>query len=79
MILERFPELLNLPAQEKRLLISELCEDLTDSIRQEPDPKIVALLEERWKAYEEDPSGALTLEEFRERMRASFAGTILLV
>jgi putative addiction module component (TIGR02574 family) len=71
MILERFPELSSLPPQEKRLLIRELCEELTDSVDRDPDPTIVALLEKRWKAYENDPSGALTLEEFRERLRAS--------
>ena len=69
MIAERFPELAKLPIEEKRLLLSELCEDISSP--QAPDPDIVKILEDRWKTYEDDPSGAVTLEEFRKRIGAS--------
>jgi putative addiction module component (TIGR02574 family) len=69
MIAERFPELAKLPIDEKRLLLNELCEDISSS--DAPDPNIVKILEERWKAYEDDPSGAVTLEEFRKRIGVS--------
>jgi len=68
MIAERFPELAKLPLDEKRLLLNELCEDIASSDQENPDPRIVKLLEERWQAHQNDPSGALTLEEFRERI-----------
>ena len=51
---------------EKRLLLTELCEEIVSS--GSPDPRIVKLLEDRWKAHKDDPSGALTLEEFRKRI-----------
>ena len=69
MIAERFPELAKLPIDEKRLLLSELCEDISSPTT--PDPDIVKILEERWKAYKDDPSGAVTLEEFRKRIGVS--------
>lgn len=69
MIAERFPELAKLPIDEKRLLLKELCEDISSP--DAPDPDIVKILEERWKAYQDDPSGAVTLEEFRKRIGAS--------
>jgi len=68
MIAERFPELASLPLDEKRILLDELCEDIATS--NAPDPRIVKLLEERWQAYLDDPSGAITLEEFRNRIGA---------
>ena len=69
MIAERFPELAKLPIDEKRLLLNDLCEDISSP--DAPDPSIVRILEERWKAYEDDPSGAATLEEFRKRIGVS--------
>jgi len=66
MIAERFPEMKKFPIDEKRLLLDELCEDIGST--ETPDPNIVKILEERWKAYEDDPSGAFTLEEFRKRI-----------
>jgi putative addiction module component (TIGR02574 family) len=68
MIAERFPELASLPLSEKRLLLNELCETIAMEDQESPDPKIVNLLEERWKAHQEDPSAAITLEEFRKRI-----------
>ena len=66
MIAERFPGIEALPKEEKRLLVSELCEGLAapDSV----DTAIVRILEHRWAEHEADPSGALTLEEFRKRI-----------
>jgi putative addiction module component (TIGR02574 family) len=71
MIAEKFPEIAKLPIDEKRLLLSELCEDIASIDQESPDPRIVAVLEERWKAHERDPSGELTLEEFRKRIAGS--------
>jgi len=67
MIAERFPELAKLSEEDKRLLVSELCEDLTEQ-NGKPDPRIVEELESRWKRFESDPSGSVTLEEFRRRI-----------
>ena len=71
MITEKFPEIAKLPINEKRLLLNELCEDIASSDQKSPDARIVAILEERWKAHESDPAGGLTLEEFRRRIGES--------
>ena len=67
-MIERFPELASLPLDEKRKLLNELCEEIASADENSPDPEIVKILEERWKAHHNDPSGALTLEEFRKRI-----------
>lgn len=66
MIAEKFPGIESLPNEEKRLLVSELCESLAspDSV----NPAIVRILEERWADHEADPAGAMTLEDFRKRI-----------
>jgi len=71
MIVERYPELAGLPIEDKRLLLNELCEDIASVDGERPDPNIVKILEERWASYEENPTGAMTLEEFRKRIGAA--------
>ena len=45
MILERFPELAQLPAEENRQLVNELCADLYGvALGEEEDPAITALI-----------------------------------
>jgi len=52
-------------------LLAELCDDIDGTSRETPDPQIVKILEERWTAYEADPTSAITLEEFRKRIGQS--------
>ena len=54
MIAERYPELANLPLDEKRALLNELCEDIASSDQDSPDPRIVKLLEDRWEKFRRD-------------------------
>lgn len=68
MIADRFPDLPKLTLEEKRLLLNELCEDIASADQNSPDPRIVEILEERWRSHQDDSSGALTLEEFRRRI-----------
>lgn len=68
MVAERFPELSKLSVEEKRALISDLCQEIAEADNGHPDPAIVEILEERWKQHCEDPTGAITLEEFRRRI-----------
>ncbi len=69
MIVERFPELSELSLEEKRALVSDLCEEIAEQEGSRPDPRIVEILERRWKAHCDDPSGSITLEEFRKRVQ----------
>ena len=70
MKLADFPEVRALSAQEKLQLVDELWLSVgpqLDSLavsREEKD-----LLDARWAAFLKDPSSALTLEQFQEKMR----------
>lgn len=68
MILERYPEIQALSAEEKLLLSDEL-QDAAMGIPEDPrrDAAILELLEERGRKYEADPSTGMTLEEFQAR------------
>jgi putative addiction module component (TIGR02574 family) len=68
-IAERIPQIATLSPQEKRTLMNELWEELEQTVGGGSDPEIVALLERRWQQYESDPASAVTLEEFRERLK----------
>jgi len=68
MIAEKFPGLAELPKQDKRQLIGELCAELSPADGESPDPRIVEILQRRWEEHDADPSGSLTLEEFRKRV-----------
>jgi len=70
MIAEKFPEIADLPMEDKRLLISELCEEVA-GCSEAVNPAIARILEQRWKDHTDDPAGAVTLEEFRKRIGVS--------
>ena len=58
--------------KEKLQLVDELWLSMVpdlDSLEVAPDVR--HLLDQRWAAYLEDPSIALTLEEFQQRMKAT--------
>lgn len=68
MVADRFPELSKLSIEEKRDLVSDLCEEIAEYEAASPDPQIVEILEKRWQNHCDDPAGAVTLEEFRKRI-----------
>jgi putative addiction module component (TIGR02574 family) len=70
MKLADFPEMRALSAQEKLQLVDELWLSVApqlDSLAVSKEEK--NLLDARWAAFLKDPSSALTLEQFREKMR----------
>ncbi len=65
-----FPELDKLPVDEKMILAAELWGEATaDDVVGQPDPRIVAALEERMEQYRRDPGSALPWEEVKRRVR----------
>ena len=54
MIIERFPELLQLTPDQQLMLAAELFEKVTDCGAEEPDPEIVRLLDARAEEYRKD-------------------------
>jgi len=70
MKLADFPEVRALSAQEKLQLVDELWLSVApqlDALAVSQDEK--NLLDARWAAFLKDPSSALTLEQFQEKMR----------
>ncbi len=70
MKLADFPEVRALSAQEKLQLVDELWLSVAPqlgSLAVSPEEK--DLLDARWAAFLKDPSSALTLKQFREKMR----------
>jgi putative addiction module component (TIGR02574 family) len=70
MKLADFPEVRALSAQEKLQLVDELWLSVAPQLgllavsKEEKD-----VLDARWEAFLNDPSSALTLEQFQEKMR----------
>ncbi len=71
MIVEKFPDIAGLSLEEKRRLMNELWQEISQTVAERPDPAVVELLEQRWRHYEQNPQTAISLEEFRHRIGAS--------
>lgn len=71
MTLTDLPEVRALSAREKLQLVDELWVSMApDLSRLEVSEEAKGILDERWAAFLKDPSSALTLEEFKERVKA---------
>ncbi len=70
MIVDEYPELQRLTPERKLALAAELFEDATDCTSEKPDPAMVALLDERLKEYERDPSSGSPWSEVKARILA---------
>ena len=71
MRLADFPDVQDLPVRQKLELVDELWLSMApelDSLEvSEPEQE---LLDERWAAFLQEPASAMTLDEFRKRMKA---------
>jgi putative addiction module component (TIGR02574 family) len=68
MILETLPAVEKLSPQEKLALAGELWDQVTAMPELFPvNPDTVALLEARYSEWKQDPSGAISWEEFRKQ------------
>lgn len=68
-MLSNFPELTRLSPDEKLILAAELLSEFSDGqTLEEPDPEIVAILEERMQHYRKNPSTALSWEEVKQKI-----------
>jgi len=71
MKLSEFPQVRNLPIQEKLELVDEIWRD----VAQELDAMDVSaeekqILDSRWETFMEKPDASLTTEDFMKRLRA---------
>jgi putative addiction module component (TIGR02574 family) len=65
------PEVQNLPVRDKLRLVDELWLSMTSDLESlEVSQNEREALDERWATFLRNPDSALTLAEFRERMKA---------
>ena len=66
MIVERLPEVLALPTEEKEILAEELLNQVV--LEQDKDPALVELLRRRLDEHSARPEGGVRWEELRARL-----------
>ena len=64
-------EISSLTPSEQLKIAQVIWDRLPDDFGIDPSPAQQAELDRRWTEYKKDPSSALTLEEFTERMRVA--------
>jgi putative addiction module component (TIGR02574 family) len=64
-------EISSLTPSEQLKIAQMIWDRLPDDLGTEPSPARQAELDRRWIEYKKNPSSALTLEEFKERMRVA--------
>lgn len=66
MIVERFPEILSWPADQKELLAEELLNQVM--LEKENDPALLELLRRRLEEHDAEPEAGVQWEELRGRL-----------
>ncbi|MEA3210905.1 MAG: hypothetical protein QOE70_3962 [Chthoniobacter sp.] len=66
MIVERLPEVLALPTEEKEILAEELLNQVV--LEKEKDPVLLELLRRRLGEHEAEPDGGIRWEVLRDRL-----------
>jgi len=66
MILERLPEVLALPTEQKEMLAEELLNQVV--LEKEKDPALLELLHRRLAEHAAAPEGGVRWEELRDRL-----------
>jgi len=66
MIVERLPEVLALPIEQKQLLAEELLHQIV--LEKEKDPALLELLRQRLAEHEAEPAGGVRWEDLRDRL-----------
>ena len=71
MRLTDFPDVQDLPVRQKLELVDELWLSMAPELDSlEVSEREQELLDERWAAFIQNPESAITLDEFRKRMKA---------
>ena len=66
MIVERLPEVLALPTEQKEMLAEELLGQVL--LEKEKDPALLELLRQRLSAHAAEPEAGIRWEELRDRL-----------
>ena len=70
MIAERFPEIAQLPDEDKLTLMAELWQDVTDDAADE-SPELTAFMEQRWQKCLQHPERASPWVQVKARILTS--------
>ena len=70
MIAERYPELAQLPDEDKLTLMVELWQDVMDDSSSE-NPAMAEFVEKRWQEYQMHPERVSNWSEVKSRLLAS--------
>jgi hypothetical protein len=65
-IVERLPEVLSLPTEEKEILAEELLNQVV--LERDKDPALVDLLRRRLSEHNAQPEGGVAWQELRDRL-----------
>ena len=71
MIVERLPEVQKLSPEMKLVLAAELFEEVADGTAEDPDPELLAILNQRLVQYRANPGAALPWSEVKARILRS--------
>jgi len=66
MIVERLPEVLALPTEQRELLAEELLNQIV--LEKEKDPALLELLRRRLAEHEAEPESGIPWEQLRDRL-----------
>lgn len=66
MIVERLPEVLALPTEQKEILAEELLNQVV--LEQDKDPALVELLRRRLSEHRANPNSGIRWEDLRDRL-----------
>ena len=66
MIVERLPDVMALPTEQKQLLAEELLNQVV--LEKEKDPALLDLLRKRLSQHEAEPESGVRWEELRDRL-----------
>lgn len=72
MIAERFPEIAQLPDEDKLSLMTELWQDVTDDTAGD-SPALAGQMEQRWQEYQEHPERVSSWSQVKARILSSRA------
>lgn len=71
MIVEQLPEVQKLSPEMKLVLAAELFEEVADGTAEDPDPELLAILNQRFDEYRANPGAALPWSEVKARILRS--------
>ena len=71
MVIDSLPEVQKLPPERRLELAAEIIEEATGAVTDEPDPEILAALNERYREYRKNPGIVSPWRDVLARVKGS--------